>query len=103
MSHTHHHDPVAPTRDGRGEAPGPLLSLEGVSKHYPGVKALTGVDLEIRPGRGMGLVGENGAGKSTLIKIMSGIVHPDEGRILVDGREVSLRSPADARRHGISL
>lgn len=92
-----------PRPEGRGETDSALLSLEGISKRYPGVNALTGVDLELRAGRGHALVGENGAGKSTLIKVMSGIVQPDEGRIVVDRQAVHLRSPADARRHGISL
>jgi ABC-type sugar transport system ATPase subunit len=80
-----------------------FLSLRGISKEFPGVKALTGVDLDLVAGRGHALVGENGAGKSTLIKVMAGIVRPDEGSILVEGEEVQLRSPAEARQRGISL
>ncbi|MDQ1630028.1 MAG: ribose transport system ATP-binding protein [Actinomycetota bacterium] len=87
---------------GEGDAR-PLLSLTGISKRFPGVTALDDVDLQLWPGRSMALVGENGAGKSTLIKVVSGALHPDEGQILLDGRAVSMRSPAEARRHGVSL
>jgi len=65
----------------------PFLSLSGVGKTYPGVVALDGLSLDIRPGEVIGLVGENGAGKSTLMKILGGVVSPDRGTITLDGVE----------------
>ncbi|WP_217181679.1 sugar ABC transporter ATP-binding protein [Streptomyces sp. AC495_CC817] len=81
----------------------PILKVEGVSKGFPGVQALKAVDLEVRAGEVMVLVGENGAGKSTLMKILSGIYTKDEGRILVDGEEVELTSPLQAQQLGITI
>jgi ABC-type sugar transport system ATPase subunit len=79
----------------------PLLQMEKVSKHFPGVQALEQVDFEIYPGEILGLVGENGAGKSTLIKILSGVYHKDEGTILFRGQPVDFRSPHAAQEHGV--
>lgn len=73
-----------------------------MTKSFPGVRALDGVDLTLRTGEVHVLLGENGAGKSTLIKMLSGAHRPDEGRILVDGDEVTIRSAQDAERHGIA-
>ncbi len=80
----------------------PLLRMEGVSKRYGGVHALEKADLTVTPGRIHAILGENGAGKSTLIKIMAGVVEPDEGRITLDGREVSFDSPSAASDAGIA-
>jgi simple sugar transport system ATP-binding protein len=63
--------------------------------------ALQGVDMHLRRGEVLGLVGDNGAGKSTLVKILTGLYSPDSGHIYIDGEEVRLRSVQDARRHGI--
>ena len=84
-----------------GQAVNAVVSTEEVSKFYPGVLALDGVSFDLRPGEVHALVGENGAGKSTLIRILSGDVQPDAGRISVRGRDVSFNSPGDARRSGI--
>jgi ribose transport system ATP-binding protein len=75
--------------------------MEGVSKRYGGVRALQGADLVVEAGRIHAVLGENGAGKSTLIKIMAGVVVPDEGRMLLDGQPVAFHSPAAANAAGI--
>ena len=80
----------------------PLLRMQGISKHYGGVRALEDVRFESHRGRIHAVLGENGAGKSTLIKIMAGVVAPDEGRMLLDGEPVSFASPADAHAAGIA-
>jgi D-xylose transport system ATP-binding protein len=80
-----------------------LLELQGISKSFGPVQALTLVDLEVRSGEVMALVGDNGAGKSTLIKGIAGI-HPfDDGRILMDGQEVHIRGPRDSAALGIEV
>ncbi|MGI5341608.1 sugar ABC transporter ATP-binding protein [Streptomyces sp. CA-181903] len=79
-----------------------LLRVEGVTKAFPGVKALDGVDLRLLAGEVHVLLGENGAGKSTLIKMLAGAHRPDAGRVLVDGREVAIRSAQEAERLGIA-
>ncbi len=79
----------------------PLFHMEGVSKRYGGVRALEKADLTVRPGKIHAILGENGAGKSTLIKIMAGVVQPDEGRMLFEGREVRFARPAAANAQGI--
>ncbi len=88
--------PPSPPRDAGRALPAPLLELRGVSKRFPGVTALDGVDLLLRPGRVTALVGENGAGKSTLVKILTGIYRPDGGEIRVGGAPVAFSSPQDA-------
>ena len=79
----------------------PLFRMEGISKRYGGVRALQQADLDVRAGRVHAILGENGAGKSTLIKIMSGVVAADAGRMLLDGSEVSFPDPAAANAAGI--
>src|SRR5512136_1208273 len=79
----------------------PYLSLRGVSKHFGGVSALKDIDLDIRPGEVLALVGDNGAGKSTLIKIISGAYKADAGEIFLEGRRVHIETPADAKRLNI--
>ena len=79
----------------------PLLSMEGVSKRYGGVRALENASLVVNAGEIHAILGENGAGKSTLIKILSGVVAPDAGRMVFEGSEVNFESPAAANRAGI--
>ena len=79
----------------------PLFRMEGISKRYGGVHALDKADLVVRSGKVHAILGENGAGKSTLIKIMAGVVAPDEGRMLLDGQPVSFADPAAATAAGI--
>jgi ribose transport system ATP-binding protein len=80
----------------------PLFRMEGVSKRYGGVRALERAELSVRAGRIHAILGENGAGKSTLIKIMAGVVAPDEGLMTIDGREVRFANPAAAQAEGIA-
>jgi ABC-type uncharacterized transport system ATPase subunit len=81
----------------------PLVALKGVTKRFGAVVANRAVDFAIRPGEVLALVGENGAGKSTIVNMLSGLLRPDEGDILVDGRPVSLASPAQSVRAGIGV
>jgi ribose transport system ATP-binding protein len=80
----------------------PLLQMHGIVKAFPGVRALDGVDLDVRDGEVHCLLGQNGAGKSTLIKVLSGAHQPDEGEIRWDGARVDLSSPAAAMAIGIA-
>src|SRR5580692_3160394 len=81
----------------------PLLEMRGISKAFPGVRALDDVSLAIRAGEVHVLLGQNGAGKSTLIKALCGAYPPDEGEFLFEGQPVRIASPADARRLGIAV
>jgi ABC-type sugar transport system ATPase subunit len=78
-----------------------LLSVRGLTKSYGGLTAVKSVTLEVRTGEVVALVGDNGAGKSSLIKMLSGVSMPDDGTMQMQGREIRLTSPADARTHGI--
>lgn len=80
-----------------------ILEVKGVSKSFPGVKALDKVQLTVRKGEIHALVGENGAGKSTLMKILSGVYTPDEGEIILDGKPVRIRNPHHSEQLGISI
>jgi len=81
----------------------PLLSVEDVSKHFGGVHALRGINLEVRAGEVHAVVGENGAGKTTLINILGGIIARDSGRITLDGRDVAFGTPSESQRAGIAI
>ncbi|MDA8424573.1 MAG: sugar ABC transporter ATP-binding protein [Treponema sp.] len=80
-----------------------MLRLEGITKVFPGVKALSSVSLAIGKGEIHAIVGENGAGKSTLMNILSGVFPPDSGRIIFDGKDVHLKDPREAQGLGISM
>lgn len=79
-----------------------ILRLQGISKNFGAVAALTDVDLEVDAGQVVAIVGDNGAGKSTLVKVLSGVHSPDGGRIAFEGREVTIPGPAAAHRLGIA-
>jgi simple sugar transport system ATP-binding protein len=79
------------------------VELRGITKRFPGVVANRSVDLSVDGGEVLALLGENGAGKSTLMNVLFGLYEPDEGEILVDGRPVSFKSPADAIATGIGM
>ena len=80
----------------------PLLQLHGLTKIFPGVRALENVQLDLWPGKVTALVGENGAGKSTLVKVMTGIYQPEEGEILYKAIPVQLPNPEAAHKIGIT-
>jgi ABC-type uncharacterized transport system ATPase subunit len=81
----------------------PLLELRGIRKSFGPVRAVRGADFSLAAGEVHALVGENGAGKSTLMHIAAGMVPPDAGTVHVDGQEVRLPSPRDARELGIGM
>ncbi|MFC0628256.1 ATP-binding cassette domain-containing protein [Kribbella deserti] len=83
-------------------ATGTVLSLQGISKRFGAVQALKNVDLDVRAGEVLALVGDNGAGKSTLVKTIAGVYTPDDGTVTFDGREVHVTSPAEAQKLGIA-
>ena len=80
-----------------------LLEMKGITKSFPGVKALQDVDYQLKAGEIHALLGENGAGKSTLIKVLGGIYHPDTGKIYIDGKEAVITDVNTARDNGISI
>jgi ABC-type sugar transport system ATPase subunit len=79
------------------------VEMKGICKRFGGVEALRGVNLELRRGEIMGIVGDNGAGKSTLMKVLSGAHAADEGEIYIDGQRAHIRNPLDASRLGIGM
>jgi ABC-type sugar transport system ATPase subunit len=81
----------------------PLVSVSGVTKTFGVVQALRGVDLDIHPGEVHGLIGANGAGKSTLIRVLAGVVSPDEGEVAVDGETTTISDPRDATDLGFQF
>ena len=89
------------TESGTGAAPPDALRTEHISKSFGAVTALVDVSMRLGKGEVLGLVGDNGAGKSTLIKILTGFIRPDGGRISVDGEDVTIRSVDHARSLGI--
>ncbi|WED27361.1 sugar ABC transporter ATP-binding protein [Vibrio sp. DW001] len=81
----------------------PLLRLDSIKKDFSGVQVLHGISIDIVAGEVLGILGENGAGKSTLLKIINGIYHASSGTISIDGSQVEIRSPSDAKKHGIAM
>ena len=83
------------------------VRMQGITKTFGSkaiaVKANTNVDLDVYKGEILSLLGENGSGKTTLMNMLAGIYYPDSGSILIDGREVSIRSPHDAQKNGIGM
>ncbi|WP_425102176.1 sugar ABC transporter ATP-binding protein [Tropicibacter sp. S64] len=93
---------IAPTdREALGGV-SPVMRLDGITKTFPGVKALDGVSLALYPGQVTALVGENGAGKSTIVKVLTGIYRPDGGEMSVDGKPVQFAGAQDATAAGIT-
>jgi rhamnose transport system ATP-binding protein len=96
------HSLAAPSLSSDGRAAAPILSLRGVSKMFPGVRALRDVGLDLFPGEVTALIGENGAGKSTLVKILTGIYRPDAGDITISGARFAAEGPRDAWAVGVA-
>lgn len=80
-----------------------VLTVRNVSKSFPGVKALSGVNLTMKSGEVHALLGENGAGKSTLIKILTGVYQADSGEVIIDGEAVAFENPLEAARAGVGV
>jgi simple sugar transport system ATP-binding protein len=80
-----------------------VLELANISKHFGAIQAVNDVSLSLRPGEVVGLMGDNGAGKSTLVKMIAGNFLPSEGSMRMDGKDIVLHRPLEARRHGIEI
>ena len=80
-----------------------LLRMEGITKQFPGVKALDGVNLTVRAGTVHALMGENGAGKSTLMKCLFGVYKKDGGHIYLEGKEVDFKNSKEALENGVAM
>jgi ABC-type sugar transport system ATPase subunit len=80
-----------------------VVEMKNISKKFGNIQALKNVNLELKPGEVLGLVGDNAAGKSTLMKTLYGAVIPDQGEIIINGKQMLFRSPADAQRAGIAM
>lgn len=81
----------------------PVLELQNISKHFGAIHAVNDVSLTLEPGEVVGLMGDNGAGKSTLVKMIAGNFLPTSGSMRMEGREIVLHRPVEARRHGIEI
>src|SRR6266481_5869016 len=81
----------------------PVLELRGITKRFPGVLANDHIDLTLKAGEILALLGENGAGKTTLMNVLYGLLQPDEGEIHIDGTAASFHSPKDAIGAGIGM
>ncbi|MCA9437643.1 MAG: sugar ABC transporter ATP-binding protein, partial [Candidatus Omnitrophica bacterium] len=81
----------------------PRLSMTDIHKAFGSTQALAGVDLEVQAGEVLALVGENGAGKSTLMKILSGALRADRGKMVLEGEEYNPQTPHQSREHGVAM
>jgi L-arabinose transport system ATP-binding protein len=90
-------------RDSELADPSTHLQVEGISKSFGPVRALSSMSLSVRSGEVLALLGENGAGKSTLLRVLEGLVQPDEGRITINGEQHTFSGPADAHRAGVRV
>ena len=91
---------MSPSAPVEGEV---VIAAVGIGKSFPGTRALDGVNLTVRAGRLLALLGENGAGKSTLMNILAGVFPPDEGTIQLEGRDVRFANPQEAQSAGIGI
>ena len=98
-----HSKPDITDREGNTVSQEYILEMTGITKEFPGVRALKGVELKVRPGTVHTLMGENGAGKSTLMKCLIGIHPPTSGTILFEGKEVRFKNTLEALNAGISM
>jgi rhamnose transport system ATP-binding protein len=80
-----------------------ILETKGITKYFPGIRALNNVSIKVRTGEVHALIGENGAGKSTLIKIITGVYQPDGGEIILKGKKVAFKNPLDSQESGIAV
>ena len=80
-----------------------VLELANISKHFGAIQAVNDVSISLQPGEVVGLMGDNGAGKSTLVKMIAGNFLPTEGAMRMDGQQIVLHRPSEARRHGIEI
>jgi simple sugar transport system ATP-binding protein len=81
----------------------PVIDMRGINKSFGAIKALQNVNLSLRPGEILGLVGDNSAGKSTLMKVLTGAYHRDSGDVLIDGQATNFRTPHESRGVGIEM
>ena len=81
----------------------PVIELRGISKHFGEVRANKNINLTLKKGEILAILGENGSGKTTLMNMISGIYYPDEGQIFINGKEVQIRSPQDAFENHIGM
>jgi simple sugar transport system ATP-binding protein len=81
----------------------PVLELSNIFKHFGAIQAVNDVSISLEPGQVVGLMGDNGAGKSTLVKMIAGNFLPSSGTMRIDGKEIVLHRPVEARRHGIEI
>ena len=79
----------------------PLVEMRNINKRFGGVRAVDDISVDLYAGEVLGILGANGAGKSTLVKILTGAVHPDSGRIVIRGQQRKVHSPSDARKNGL--
>ena len=85
----------------RASGAAPLVEMKNISIAFGGIKAVDDVSVDLYPGEVVGLLGHNGAGKSTLIKVLSGAYQKDEGEIFINGQQVEITNPRDARANNI--